>query len=111
MNEYTNVTDSNMLKFLEQKLGIPQTYPMEVKDELPYLQHIYKHLKEVWYGLMIASLRLPSPKVDSFIKKWGDKALDAYCRSVEWDRKHPYTEPDPKDWKPMRIIRIGVLTL
>lgn len=71
-----------MLKFLEQKLGIPQLYPIEIGDELPYLQYIYKHLKEVWYGLMIADLREPHPEVDSFIAKFQVKWNNTFWGSI-----------------------------
>lgn len=79
MNDKPYITDSYMLRFLEQKLGIKEMYlsPIEVKDDLPYLQYIYQHLKEVWYGLMIAELREQRPEVDEYIAK----------NQLDWNKK------------------------
>lgn len=85
----THVTDSYMLKFIEQKLGIPQTYGnMEIEDELPYFEHLYQHLKEIWYGLMISQAKessIDTPKIDNFIKKHQLEWNEHLWGSIFWD--------------------------
>ena len=114
--EKTHVTDSYMLKFIEQKLGIPQTYGnMEIEDELSYFEHLYQHLKEVWYGLMISQARESSRnilKIDNFIKKYQLEWNEQLLGSIFYDQNNPYDEKDPnRKYGSYRIVKIGEFTI
>jgi hypothetical protein len=97
MNYNTHVTDSYMLKFVEDKI---KNWRDNNIEDVPYFIYIRQHLKEVWYGLMIADLMLPpSPKIDDFINKFGHKAFDDYHKSVEFSSKNKSM--------PMGVNKIG----
>ena len=103
-----------MLKFIQQKANIPQQFPSYFKEEdtMPYMQYIHKHIKEVWYGLMVADLMQPPLKaVDDFIKKWGDKAFNAYHRSVEIGKVSIFKDDKEGKYVPMKVTKIGYLYL
>jgi hypothetical protein len=116
MKEKLYISDSTMLKFVEQKAGIPQTYPIELKEELPYFEYLYQHLKEIWYGLMIhqarESSRLRNLRIDNFIKKYQKEWNDQLWGSIFYDQTHPYDEKDPnRKYGPYHIVKIGQYTV
>lgn len=116
MKEKLYISDSYMLKFLEQKAGIPQTYPQVFEEELPYFQYLYQHLKEVWYGLMMGqareSSRLRNQKIDNFIKKFQKEWNEQLWGSIFYDQTHPYDEKDPnRKYGPYHIVKIGQYTV
>lgn len=100
----THVTDSYMLKFVEDKIKNWRDGNIE---DTPYFIYIRQHLKEVWYGLMIADLMLPSsPKIDDFINRFGCKAAIAYQKSVKWDSDSRKTHPIANE-QSIKITKIG----
>jgi hypothetical protein len=104
------INDSNMLKFIEQKIGIPQTYPIEITDEIPFFRYLYEQLKEVWYGLSVINFHKdPNPDVDNLILKHKDHWLMQVFDSIAFSEKHKNDEDWQKYSNPIRYI--GVLHL
>lgn len=90
INKDLYISDSSMLKFLSQKLGIKENYfyPSEFKpeDEIHYLQYLYNHLKECWYGMQVFDLmQPPSSKVDALIEKHQLEWNEHLWGSIWWD--------------------------
>jgi len=100
------INDSNMLKFIEQKIGMPQTYPIEITDEIPFFQYLYEQLKEVWYGLSVIRFnQLPRSDVDNLIFKYKYSWARTIFNSIVISEQHKKCD----DYRDIR--HIGVLHL